>query len=1022
MTIKWQRPSHEGTNGAVSAKTIEEIKANAVRNLHKCPRSDRHEWINNKVPYLYAFAHSEAECLSILLPLLAESGDDEPQEKRVGEIERQYRGLENNPRYKLGEAITLLNGGASNGKLARSEVEKKPALKPTPREVPIYAIHGAQSDYDNIPFSKQTGDVVESMFRRQMDIISGGDPEAYICIEVRLRGEKRFFRCVKKAAEWKKIYEREADWIERFREHPFPKFPLYDTFTEEHSALAKIMIKASENDEKAEAVKKLDWYVCLQPTNANGRAKTSGDGAKANMLAFKHVLIEDDKSDLEAQLAAIEKLEQKAKCVRYVLYSGDKSWHAVCAVPPADEGKSLDQREYQFKEQFWAIQQLAAECGLNVDRSNNDVGRLSRLAGAPRFYGSEGEFDEPRIQTLLRWRADDDDRRVRVPTHPSEPASVRRQMGFEPLREAEGQNNDQKKHATKSKSKLKSAPKKSRKKGAGDEIDIDLEQQAIDEAVASGKKLVEYDRETMNWHSRLGHILGEERVYFSQTEDSKIVVEIGKQIGKSHAIENAELQADLTQYVMMYINVVAEDKDTGEPYLKQVPYKLTTQDGKECVVSARFRDKLPLLRRIIRRPLPSLVNGKIFTPKAGYNEETCEYYAPAADAGELIKMTRREAIDVIEDAIKEICFKNEIDQHAFVATMFDPFFDAFVPSTQRIDAPMIMAAGNQSGVGKDASRDFVAKIFGWVFRSVKIRRDKDEIDKIFGTLCRDGRHLMHIDESGRGAEALKVTQALRSYISGDMDARLLGKSQTIPTPRGFRFSMSAKTDIILDDDMLRRSFAYYLFTAKEARAKVWERDDWGSWVIQNAWNIYSALHSLVVEWVEAGGWQEAQEGKSVWAGQFSQWARFVNGCATFAGFDKAFETPPHERLKSLVGDIGGEDDGLLELCEHIAEEGKLGKWISRADLEAIVSELGKPIVIRDKKEEAAKDKTALCRILHNHANREHGDYRIVENDAKQARDRKYKVELIGDNSASSSSDGGSLEQAELVPKNTLRGV
>lgn len=476
------------------------------------------------------------------------------------------------------------------------------------------------------------------------------------------------------------------------------------------------------------------------------------------------------------------------------------------------------------------------------------------------------------------------------------------------------------------------------------------------------------------WIKELGKAIGKMECWFNFTSSGNEGIPIRLSNSQIQPLTKHKARGDLPEIV----EILQQNRKGA-----WTPALVSATDMEACLSATSFITSLPLLRRFISRPLPSLKQGTLITPKRGYNQSTEEFYSPSKEFN-LEIIPKDKAVSVIEDAIKTIQFETFQDKLRYLCTMFDPFFDNF----HRGQVPMILTIGNQSGIGKDASRELIHKIFGWDFQVQPAEQDKTEFTKILGSVMASGLHCFHIDEPGNGYESKKITNNLRSSITGALKPRLLGTSTKIEIPFGFRFSMSAKRDIVLDSDMPRRCLPIFLHAAQEALDIDWERKNWHGWMIENADSIYQALHSIVHHWHAAG----KPKSEKQWEGQFRTWSLFTGSLVKFIMQEEPFEEAPHTMLSEQV-EVDSIVPFMSALCRHF--EGRYEP--SFKDVASWLEDLGDDdenyyYSIKDGKMET-KAKRRLWRDLRN-ANKRVFDgltFRIIEINTKNASRTTFNI-------------------------------
>ena len=122
-----------------------------------------------------------------------------------------------------------------------------------------------------------------------------------------------------------------------------------------------------------------------------------GEGVKdANVTAFRHVLVESDTLPMEEQLSIYRELQLP---VSGLIHSGGKSIHAWVRV----EAENID----QYKKRCAYIYEILETQGFEIDHSNKNPSRLSRLVGVMR--GTQQQYliadrsGQPDFETWVQW-------------------------------------------------------------------------------------------------------------------------------------------------------------------------------------------------------------------------------------------------------------------------------------------------------------------------------------------------------------------------------------------------------------------------------------------------------------------------------------------------------------------------------------------------------------------------------------------------------------------------------------------
>jgi len=130
-------------------------------------------------------------------------------------------------------------------------------------------------------------------------------------------------------------------------------------------------------------------YVRINPMDGQG-------ASDKNVTAFRHVLVESDTLAPEEQLAIYRELQLP---VSGLIHSGGKSVHAWVRV----EAENIE----QYKKRCAYIYEVLEAQGFEIDHSNKNPSRLSRLPGVKRGesyqYLIQDRSGQPDFETWVKW-------------------------------------------------------------------------------------------------------------------------------------------------------------------------------------------------------------------------------------------------------------------------------------------------------------------------------------------------------------------------------------------------------------------------------------------------------------------------------------------------------------------------------------------------------------------------------------------------------------------------------------------
>ncbi len=107
-------------------------------------------------------------------------------------------------------------------------------------------------------------------------------------------------------------------------------------------------------------------WICINPVDGKGRNN-------ANITDYRYALVESDSLSIEKQYAVIKELSLP---VKMLIHSGGKSLHAIVKINAATEA--------EYRRRVDHLYTVCQKNGLDVDKQNRNVSRLSRLPGVYR--------------------------------------------------------------------------------------------------------------------------------------------------------------------------------------------------------------------------------------------------------------------------------------------------------------------------------------------------------------------------------------------------------------------------------------------------------------------------------------------------------------------------------------------------------------------------------------------------------------------------------------------------------------
>lgn len=356
------------------------------------------------------------------------------------------------------------------------------------------------------------------------------------------------------------------------------------------------------------------------------------------------------------------------------------------------------------------------------------------------------------------------------------------------------------------------------------------------------------------------------------------------------------------------------DKQTNEEYFTK---SSMSQNIAEIVLaSEQFKEKLPVIEKILNIPFPMIIDNKITFAKPGYDPEMLSW-SPKNMPDIIENMELEEAKNILCEVFKEFCFKSKVEQKQInqdeinaIAALLTPFC-RFLYSRETCRTPIFFYIANRERAGKD----YCAGITGIIYEEAAIDdpaivtekqvNDEEFRKKILSTL-KLGKMRIH-SANNKGYINSSALEAIAT--SENWKDRELGHNKLLTLPNTLEISLSANTGVKYTPDLSNRSIFINLLLAEEdPNKRSFEKPDLHEWVKNNRKLIISALYALVKNWWEKG----MPNGKEQFS-SYPEWARVVGGIMESAGYS----TPciKNDESSRIGGDTETTDmSKLYELC------------------------------------------------------------------------------------------------------------
>ena len=368
------------------------------------------------------------------------------------------------------------------------------------------------------------------------------------------------------------------------------------------------------------------------------------------------------------------------------------------------------------------------------------------------------------------------------------------------------------------------------------------------------------------------------------------------------------------------------------PKIKQMEFhekSITPGLAQTLLNSQILQENLPLISRMFTIPIPILYNNKITFPKKGYDKRFnswMNYNVPEISHPD---MDLKEAKEILNNLLKEFCFKTQQDFDTAIAALITPglkgLFKEFNTRT-----PVFFYLGNRERVGKD----YLAGITGIVYEGQALEEtpissgersgnNNEELRKKLTAAIKSGKKRLHFSNNKGYLNNAVFEGAITTETYSD---RLLGTNETIEAPNEFDFSLSGNVGITYTPDFANRcKFINLFLDIEDANSRIFKNPTLHLWVKENRSLIFSAIYSLVRNWIDNG-----MKSSTISFASFPEWARVCGGIMEAAGYSNP--CIPNEENIGTGDSETQEIKQLFEMCYARYSN----QWIVRDDIKNLI--------------------------------------------------------------------------------------
>ncbi len=341
--------------------------------------------------------------------------------------------------------------------------------------------------------------------------------------------------------------------------------------------------------------------------------------------------------------------------------------------------------------------------------------------------------------------------------------------------------------------------------------------------------------------------------------------------------------------------------------------------------SPQFKERLPVVRRILDVPIPVDIAGDLVMARPGYDERLQTYCR--GEIERIDPLPLEEAKAILAELFEGFPFANELSRTLAYARLLTPFVRGLMGWTAR--TPLWVFEANRPRAGKDYLAGCSGLLYeGRANEDSPLDRDSNETRKRIMAALQSGRRFMHFANSSGDIRNDAFEQAVTAKsISG----RLLGSNDAasdLTLPNELEFSVSGNTGFTFSEDFALRcrriSLAYY---EEDANSRRFLKPDLHGWVTENRTRILGALYGFTMHWHSQG----RPPGPTPFT-SFPEWARIVGGIIVACGLGDPCvpQTDGTFTRDSVTEDM----TSLFQLAANVHQ----GEWLAKGQVRDLIGQ------------------------------------------------------------------------------------
>lgn len=479
---------------------------------------------------------------------------------------------------------------------------------------------------------------------------------------------------------------------------------------------------------------------------------------------------------------------------------------------------------------------------------------------------------------------------------------------------------------------------------------------------------------------KLGAVIGPMREWFVRGEVVRIEeIQLGeRKILGFRRVDSSYARTGVEKFVET--GVLTKDRETQDVLFE--PTTPSADIATATLASPAFLSHLPSIYRVLDVPIPlRLPDGTYDLPCEGFDERFGSYLRPGAQPTSTMRVS--DAINWLKRVHAGFSFADEQSAVHAIARLLTPYCRGIMGFDHR--PPVWHYQANRPRAGKDYLAAIAPLIFEGVFtEDAPLGTKSDETRKRLTAAMRSGRRTMHFANCQGHLDDEEFIGATTASVRGDRNLGSNGGEADLTLANEIEFSLSANLGLTYRADMEPRTRLVALFFAEEnSNNRSFPIPDLHGWVLENRWNLISAISTLVHSWLAAG----APKGSTPFS-SFRRWGEVVGGIMEF--HELGNPCLPHQDNEGCPAD---RETSAMRSLFQVMYERQPEVWVPKPELYSAISGSNGEIDALEYFGDLDNDKGAQKRFgirLRRYVGRELGEITLETDGAAQTQRARYK--------------------------------